>query len=110
MREQLERGGTQKQFAHKIGISVRTLRKIENANAPITATALDALSREFGVHRRELVFALDAPQLVTDATSETTTKGISFGWDKDQLIPRFDEDIAQVTMDEADLLATQFGF
>ena len=106
LREQLERGATQKEFAYKIGVGIRMLRKIENENAPIPITVLEGMSRELRVDKGELVFALDAPKLVPDVGApEAKASQFSFRWDKDQLIPRFDEDIAKVTMDAADLLA-----
>lgn len=105
LREQLEKGSTQKELSHKVGISERMLRKIENTNAPIPTTILDALSRELAVHRRELVFALGAPQLVTDTAAPPKSIDAVLDWNKDRLVPRFDEDLAKVTMDEGDLLS-----
>lgn len=110
LREQLERGATQKEFAYKIGVGIRMLRKIENENAPIPITVLEGMSHALGVDKGELVFALHAPKLVPDVSPpEVKTNKFSFGWDKDQLIPRFDEDIAKVTMDAADLLGEANG-
>ena len=108
LRSQLERGATQKEFSHKVGISERMLRNIENANAAVPAKIVDALARELGVHRRELVFALDTPQLVAEGTTASEAIPMSsanafLNWEKDQLVPRFDDDLASVTMDEAKL-------
>ena len=106
IREQLDKGSTQKELSYKVGISERILRKIENANHPIPATVLDALASALGVHRRELVYSFDTPQLVAENNSASGERlAQSLGWNKDRVVPRFDEDLAKVTMDEGELLS-----
>jgi transcriptional regulator with XRE-family HTH domain len=101
----VRRGTSRKELSHNIGISVRILRKIENENAPIPITILEAFSRELKVDKRELIYALDTPQLVADASTESAKSALAdFGWDKDQRVPPFDDDLASVTMDESDLI------
>lgn len=101
IREELEKGSTQKELAHEAGISVRLLRQIENENATIAVATAVRLARALGVHRERIVFALDVPKLVPTATTEPPA--IPADWDKDRLIPRHDYDIAQATMDEGRL-------
>jgi DNA-binding XRE family transcriptional regulator len=64
IRGQLERLSTQKEFAHEIGVSERTLRQIENENLPVSIITIDRMAKALNVHRGELVFALDSPKIV----------------------------------------------
>jgi transcriptional regulator with XRE-family HTH domain len=101
LREELEKGSTQKEFAFEIGMGVRTLRLIENENASVTMETLSRLANALAVHREQIVFALDKPKLVS---SEDTDPAISLpGETEDQLIPRHDYEYAQTTMDEGHL-------
>lgn len=110
LREQLVEGSLQKELSYKVGISVRMLRKIENESAAIPMTVLEALATELNVEKHELVYAFDAPQLVSGSLADSVKPIIaSFGWDRDQLVPRFDDDIAKVTMDETELLSEANG-
>lgn len=100
LREQLERLSTQKEFANAIAVSVRMLRKIENENTPISVLLLDRIARLFGVHRDGLA-ATPLPPPTSEASSDADRPPIFE--DEDQLIPRHDWDLAQVTLDEGKL-------
>lgn len=93
LRMQLDRLSTQKELANEIGVSMRTLRKIENENLAVPLATLDRLARALGA-RREHIAVLPA--------SAAPARDIlaPIGWDKEQLIPRFDYEIAQATADE----------
>lgn len=94
LRMQLDRLSTQKELANEIGISMRTLRKIENENLPVPLATLDRLARALGARREHIA--------VLPAAVPTPAESIlaNIGWDKEQLIPRFDFEIAQATADE----------
>jgi transcriptional regulator with XRE-family HTH domain len=67
IRGQLERLSTQKEFAYALGVSERTLRKIENENAPVNIDIIDRMATLLRVHRDVLVYAVDVPKLVPTA-------------------------------------------
>ncbi|WP_439544003.1 helix-turn-helix domain-containing protein [Hyphomicrobium sp.] len=97
LRTQLDRLSTQKELANEVGVSMRTLRKIENENLPVPLATLDRLARALGA-RREHIAVLPSSM---PPPAESILANI--GWDKEQLIPRFDFEIAQATADEHSL-------
>ena len=101
IRGQLERLSTQKEFAHEIGVSERTLRQIENENLPISINIVDRISKVLNVHRAELVYAIDLPKIVPVVSSDPL--GLIADFHKERLVPRYDYDIANTTMDEGNL-------
>lgn len=99
LREQLERGSTQKELAFSVGISDRQLRLIENANAAITVQTLDRLAKTLGVHRNQIAFAIDSPKLVPAAENVFDTVLKELG--EDRIVPRHDYDLASASTDES---------
>lgn len=100
LRLDLEKGSTQKEFAHEVRVSERKLRQIENEDATITIDVLERIAKAVNVHREQIV--------VGSSTSKTS--GISDALvyalddvDQDKLIPRFDEGLASVVSDEHEL-------
>jgi DNA-binding XRE family transcriptional regulator len=91
IRGQLERLSTQKEFAHEIGVSERTLLQIETENLPVSIITIDRMAKALNVHRRELVFALDSPKIVPSDDSDPL--GLIALWNNEQLVPRYDYDL-----------------
>lgn len=104
LREHLERGATQKELSHIVGVSERQLRSIENNNTPIGMSTLDRLAKALGVHRDRIAYSIDAPKLVPAADSSLTSLMADLA--NEQLIPRHDYDIASATTDESALFAS----
>jgi transcriptional regulator with XRE-family HTH domain len=99
LRSELERLSTQKELAHDVGLSERKLRQIENEDAPISATTLDRLAKAFNVHREQI--SLPVPELIAaPVAGENIFDSIVSDMSKERLIPRYDYDLADVTMDE----------
>lgn len=71
---------------------MRTLRKMENENLPQPLTTIERLARALGVRPAQV--ALLSPSTTLAAVPSR------FGWDEEQLIPRFDFEIAKATTDE----------
>ncbi len=94
LRMQLDRLSTQKELANEAGVSIRTLRKIENEKLAVPLSTLDRLARALGA-RREHIAMLHAA-----APPQPESILADIGWDKEQLIPRFDYEIAKATADE----------
>jgi transcriptional regulator with XRE-family HTH domain len=101
LRENRERRATQAEFAHEISVSERKLRLIETQNDEVSADVLDRMAKAFGVPRQALVYALTEPTLVADVARspklEETEKKPNI-----VVIPRYDEDLASVSSDEAE--------
>lgn len=97
-----ERASTQKELAHEIRVSERTLRQIENKDAPIGANVLDRLAKWFGVHREQIakptgvspVPATPGPNVFHSVLAEMF---------EDRIVPRHDYDLAYATTDEGKL-------
>lgn len=81
LRIKLDRLSTQKELANEAGVSIRTLRKIENENLAVPLTTLDRLARAWGARREHIAMVQAAAQ----PGSESILADI--GWDKEQLIP-----------------------
>lgn len=101
LREQRESGSLQKEMAHAVRISERMLRSIENKNAAVAITTLDMIADYLGVPRDQIAFAIDAPKLVP--SQDTIDHFVDYLF-RDQVIPRFDKDLAYATMDEGKLI------
>lgn len=95
----LERNATQKELAYAVRVSERKLRQIENESAPISVATMELLAKNLGVHREQITVRQSALQLVA-ADGETVFDTILSDLRKDRLVPRFDYDLANVTMDE----------
>ena len=95
----LERNSTQKELAYAVRVSERKLRQIENESAPISAATMDLLAKNLDVHREQITVQQSALQLVA-ADGGTVFDTILSDLRKEQLVPRFDYDLAYVTMDE----------
>jgi len=99
----LERQSTQKEVAHAVRVSERKLRQIENESAPVNAATLDLLAKHLGVRREQITVQLAALQLVA-VNGEAVFDTILSDLRKDQIVPRFDYDLANMTVDEGLLL------
>lgn len=95
----LERNATQKELAYAVRVSERKLRQIENESVPISVATMELLAKNLGVHREQITVRQSALQLVA-ADGETVFDTILSDLRKDRLVPRFDYDLANVTMDE----------
>lgn len=97
-----ERASTQKELAHEIRVSERTLRQIENRDAPIGVDVLDRLAKWFGVHRAQL--AKSTGVLRADSTlGPNAFDMILAEMSEDRIVPRHDYDLAYATTDEGKL-------
>ena len=91
LREDRERGATQKEFAYEIGVSERTLRKFEKENHQVDRPTLDKIAKAFGIHRDEVIFSPRGPRLISEATASVSAKKKPPGpSDAPIIIPRFD--------------------
>ena len=97
-----ERASTQKELAHEIRISERTLRQVENKDAPIGVDVLDRLAKWFGVHREQIAKSAGA-SLVAAAHSPDAIDTTLAEMSGDRIVPRHDYDLAYATTDEAKL-------
>lgn len=95
----LDRHSTQKEVAYAVRVSERKLRQIENESAPISVTTLDRLAKHLSVHREQITVQQPAMQAVA-TEGVTIFDTILSDLRKDKLVPRFDYDLAKVTMDE----------
>lgn len=102
-RMQRASGSLQKEMAFALGLSIRTLRSIENANKPVTLVELDNIASYLDVRREEIAFAIDGPKLVFP--SPALLDKIMEDWSKERFVPRYDKGLAYVTMDQAKLVA-----
>ena len=110
LREDRERGATQKEFAHEIGVSERTLRKIEKENHQVDRPTLDRIAKAFGIHRNEVIFSSSGPCLVSEATASVSAKKVPAGPnDAPTIIPRFDTIYLQVVKGAAELYEQASG-
>ena len=73
LRTNSEKASTQKELAYEIRVSERTLRQIENQNAPVGVDVLDRIAKWFGVHRAQICKSIEAtgpsPQPATSSAS-----------------------------------------
>ena len=103
LRENLEKNSTQKEMASEIGVSIRSYRDIENNNLPVTRGVFDRLAKALNVRAEHI--SLHPEFKETPASAAAASILDQLAWNKPQLIPRFDEEIAQATTDEAELFA-----
>ncbi len=94
-----ERGSTQKELAHEIRVSERTLRQIENQDAPISIDVLDRLTKWFDVHREQIAKSSCASATAA-APSANVFDSILSELSEERLVPRHDYDLAYATTDE----------
>lgn len=97
-----ERASTQKELAHEIRISERTLRQIENKDAPIGVDVLDRLAKWFGVHREQIGKSAGASP-VAAARGPYVFDSVLAEMSEDRIVPRHDYDLAYATTDEGKL-------
>lgn len=107
LRDELERLSTQKEMAAEIGVSERKYRDIENANLPVERRTFGRLAKTLNVRPEQITFEADPPVPLAPPSPPADGAVASIldqvGWNRERLIPRFDEDIASSTMDEAAL-------
>ena len=97
-----ERASTQKELAHEIRVSERTLRQIENRDAPIGADVLDRLAKWFGVHREQIAKSTGGLP-VAAAFGPDVFDAVLAELSEDRIVPRHDYDLAYATTDEGKL-------
>ena len=99
LRESRERHATQKEFAHELDISERSLRSIENGSARVTADVLERMAKSLGIHRQALLVddAPPSPGLAALPSSRHQPQ-------EERLVPRFDTTIASVCTEAAHLM------
>ncbi len=100
-RERRIKGALQKEMAHVVGIGIRVLRKIENANHPVTIPVLERIAAYLQVPKERIAFAIDSPKLVPESAKGAAHA--SLDRDEDRLIPRHDEEYATACSDEGAL-------
>lgn len=97
-----ERASTQKELAHEIRVSERTLRQMENKDASIGVDVLDRLAKWFGVHREQIAKSTGASP-VAAAPGPNVFDTILAEMSEDRIVPRHDYDMAYATTDEGKL-------
>jgi DNA-binding XRE family transcriptional regulator len=85
----------QKTLAPALGISVRTLRKIEKENGAWDRHLIERVAHKLGARLDEIVFAADGPTLVSSENLQSTTIPIRRCVGQ-QLVPRFDKNGARL--------------
>ena len=103
LRSNLEKNSTQKELSYAICISERKLRQIENENAPISVKTLDRLAKELGVRREQISMSQPVTNILP-ASEHNIFEAVLNDFRKEKLVPRFDYDLATVTMDEGRLI------
>jgi transcriptional regulator with XRE-family HTH domain len=99
LRTNAERVSTQKELAYEVRVSERTLREIENKNSPIPVDVLDRLAKVLNVRREQISFPCDAAQ-PKPAGGGDIFSSVMAEMREERLVPRYDYDLANVTMDE----------
>jgi transcriptional regulator with XRE-family HTH domain len=102
LREQLSSGSYQKEMSHAVGMSIRSLRSIENANKAVTLAQLERLAAYLNVSEEKIAYSVGGPKLVSSDT--TCYEKLIHDWSKDQFVERMDEAIASVITDEVKLV------
>lgn len=102
LREERTKGALQKEMAPAVHISIRLLRLIENTNHSITIPDLERIASYLGVPKERIAFAIDSPKLVPENSKDVVN--IVSERDKERLIPRYDDEYANASMDEGTLL------
>lgn len=92
LRRDRDRGSTQKEFAYKVGLSERQLRKLENTSMAIPHDLLETLARELKVEPQQL--SRDNLLLLVPQPAPPKVRR------EPELIPRFTEYCAEVVNDE----------
>lgn len=95
-----ERASTQKELAHEVRVSERTLRAIENKDAAIGVDVLDRLAKWFGVHRAQLVKSNGSSAEPGPSCGPEVLRGMLADLATDRIVPRHDYDLAYATTDE----------
>ena len=102
LRTNSEKASTQKELAYEIRVSERTLRQIENQNAPVGVDVLDRIAKWFGVHRTQICKSIEATGPSPQPATSSASKGLAELFE-DRIVPRHDYDLAYATMDEGKL-------
>ncbi|WP_315766937.1 MULTISPECIES: helix-turn-helix transcriptional regulator [unclassified Bradyrhizobium] len=102
LRDGRDHAATQKEFAHEIRVSERRLRTIENDNALVTADVAERIARALKQPLPALIVRDDGPPSPPVGRALTAIEMMKPG--SEQLLPRFDETIAQYVGDEAGLI------
>ena len=96
-----ERASTQKELAHEVRVSERTLRAIENKDAAIGVDVLDRLAKWFGVHRAQLVKSTGPCTVPGPPGGSDVFQEVLADLAVNRIVPRHDYDLAHATTDEA---------
>lgn len=102
LRTNSEKASTQKELAHEIRVSERTLRQIENQSAAVGVDVLDRIAKWFGVHRAQICTSNEPIGPSAHPESGPTPKALAELFE-DRIVPRHDYDLAYATMDEGKL-------
>jgi transcriptional regulator with XRE-family HTH domain len=95
-----EHASTQKELAHEVRVSERTLRAIENKDAAIGVDVLDRLAKWFGVHREQLVKPSGSSTVPGPKRGSDLFQDVLDDLAADRIVPRHDYDLAYATTDE----------
>lgn len=95
-----ERASTQKELAHGVRVSERTLRAIENKDAAVGVDVLDRLAKWFGVHREQLVMSSGSSAVPGPPRGPDVFQDVLADLAADRMVPRHDYDLAYATTDE----------
>jgi transcriptional regulator with XRE-family HTH domain len=107
LRENLDRGSTQKEFSHHARISERKLRSIENSGAPVAIDVAERIAHALGRPMHEFIAREDEPASPVPANG-TAIQGPT-PTPSTRIIPRFDTAYARVVRDEAELFTAAKG-
>jgi transcriptional regulator with XRE-family HTH domain len=102
LRTNSEKASTQKELAYEIRVSERTLRQIENQNAPVGVDVLDRIAKWFGVHRAQICKSIEATGPSPQPGASSASKALAELFE-DRIVPRHDYDLAYATTDEGRL-------
>ncbi len=98
LRSSREHGSTQKEFSHEVRISERKLRAVENDLDAVTAQTADRIA---GALKKPLQALLLAP--AEPPVPSTQDQTVAPKTPRCEILPRFDETIASVVDDEAQM-------
>ena len=107
LREDRDRGSTQKELAHEVRISERKLRTIENASVPVTVDVATRLARAFNVPLQDLAATRDNE--VPASPPAPPPLDFTFTFPPRGIVPRFDKSYASVMRDESELFKLVSG-
>ncbi len=106
LRKKHLRFSRQKNLAPEVGVSERTLRKIENANDPWDADLAKRIAAALDSSLDEIVFSAAGPKLVPSPALVPPPAPVVSPFRGKQLYPRFDKESAKLIGSAEDLFAS----